>query len=124
MDSLTHNMKTIAGEYVLIAGSFAPAGTGAVTDVKGAGFTVARTGVGVYDVTLSEKYLALVAYTANVQRSADVDGDMKVVGADTVASTKIVTLKHLVAGTATEIAANAANRVHFTFVLRNTAITP
>lgn len=41
-----------SSDYVIIAGSFEVNGTGEVTNVKGEGFKVTRTGVGVFDITV------------------------------------------------------------------------
>jgi hypothetical protein len=119
-----YSVLTRQRECRIISGSFAPAGTGAITDTRGVGFTAARTGVGVYEVTLEDEFPQAIIILASVQRSAAADGDVKVIGADAVSTTKKFTLTHMAAGVATEIAANAANRIHFMVVLRDTGVTP
>ena len=55
-------MARIAGTgHRIVAGSFIPNGTGAITSLFGAGFTVARQGVGVYRVTLNDPFSDFVA---------------------------------------------------------------
>lgn len=47
-------LKAESANLVKVVGSFRPNGAGAVLDVRGSGFTVARTGVGVFTVTLTK----------------------------------------------------------------------
>jgi hypothetical protein len=121
MASKIFNKKLTAGQgRVDIDGSFAPAGTGAVTSVNGAGFSVARTGVGVFEITFVDKYVELVAANATVQLNALADTDA-VIGPWT-ASTKKLQIFVKTAGVAADIAANANNRIHFQVTFRNSKL--
>lgn len=55
-------------QRVAVAGSFQPNGTSAPTNVKGKGFTVARTNVGHYTITFEDSYSDFVNALASVRR--------------------------------------------------------
>lgn len=121
-------IHAIGKNRYIIAGSFAPAGVGAVTDVYGSGFTVARTGVGVYVVTLAEKWMRLLSAQLTLQMVAVVAADLQL-GATDVAGAKTITINSWgptaagnTAAVALEIAADANNRVHFEFVMSNDSV--
>lgn len=116
----TYPIGMLRPERVMIQGSFAPAGTGAVTAVKGKGFSVARTGVGTFVVTLANSYADLESADAHLQLAAP-NGNSANVGAVNLAA-RTITLVTVASGAVADIAANADNRVHFAFVLRNTSI--
>lgn len=106
-------------EVVSLDGSFAPNGTGAVDAAsnRGRGFTVARTGVGAFLVTVADAFPVLLSAQATVQLNA---------AADTVAqigavSGRTVAIRTLTAGAAADIAANANNRVNFSLKFANTS---
>ena len=83
--------------------------------------SVSRSGVGVYAITLSEKHLALRSIVCQVQLSAAADTQVQITGAPTISTTKIITTTILTAGVAADIAANAANVLHFTVWLKDGA---
>lgn len=116
----TTAVKALTRETVLIAGSFAPAGTGAPTAVQGKGFTVARTGVGTFLVTFADKYAALAAATGTLQLAALADSVIQFGSYD--ASAKTLVVRVLTAGVAADVAADANNRVHFDLTFRNSSI--
>ena len=47
-------IKAESANLVEVVGSFRPNGAGAVLDVRGSGFTVSRTGVGIFTVVLNK----------------------------------------------------------------------
>ncbi len=110
-------VHAIGKNRFIIAGSFAPAAAGAVTDVFGSGFTVARTGVGSYTVTLAEKWLRLLSHSLSLQMVALVASDLQL-GAAAIRDD--LGIGH--AAVALEIAADANNRVHFEFVMSNDSV--
>lgn len=112
--------ETVGVGLVCITGSWAPAGTGAVTTVRGAGFTVARSDVGVFTITFSEAYPSLAAANATVQLNASAD-TVAQIGAYTAAS-KTLVVRTLTAGSDADIAANANNRVNFICWFRKTGV--
>lgn len=103
-----------------ISGSFAPAGTGAVTAVKGRGFTVARSGAGVFTITLDRIYQDLISANACVQLATAADMAAQI-GSYSKANRTLV-IRTVVAATETDIAADANNRVHFDLVLVTSSI--
>lgn len=118
--TLKRSIKTYDHGLILIAGSFAPAGTSAPTDVKGMGFSVARSGVGEYTITLDEKYSELVSACGQVQMNTATDLNLQV--EDYVAASKTLVIQALAGATPTEIAANADNRVHFQLVVKKSDV--
>lgn len=109
---------------VQVVGSFAPAGTGAPTSVKGAGFTVARTGVGTFLVTLADKVPDIhgVSVTAQGVTAGLFTVDVGAITSGT--STATVVLRTLVSGAAADVAANAFNRVNFTITVKDSVLKP
>lgn len=83
--------------------------------------SVSRSGVGVYVITLNDKFLALRSCHVQVQLNAAADTQVQLTGATTVATTKTITTTILTAGVAADIAANANNILHFTLNLRDSA---
>ena len=100
----------------ILAGSFAPAGTGAPTTLIGGDFSVTRTGVGVYVVQLTKRAKACLFSTASGGFSASPAGDDFNITTD-VLNAGQVTITYCPNGTPTDIAANALNRVHFLLVM-------
>lgn len=109
--------NVIGGGRVCIMGSFAPNGASAVdpTQTKGRGFTVARTGAGVFTISFDDIFVDFLAFDASVQLSAIADLKAQfgafTVGTATTKSTLVLNI--LAVAVATDIAANAQNRVHF-----------
>ena len=119
MSVRTLNQKLCTGKkQVDVEGSFAPAGTGAVTAVKGSGFTVVRTDVGLFTVTLDQSYYSLVSATATPQLAAAADMAIQCGAYDAAAKTLVI--RSVVADTETDIAANANNRINFRLTFSET----
>jgi hypothetical protein len=105
----------------LFEGSFAPAGASAPTNLRGAGFTVVRASAGRWTVTVQGlSFSKVVKVTAGVQLNAApaTTTDVLVIG-DVANSNGNVTFDILYRenATATDIAANANNRVHFSLTV-------
>ncbi len=109
---------------VVIIGSFRPNGTSAVDNTlnTGQGYTVARSGVGIFTITLNDKYVSCLSATTGLALSAVADTALQF-GAIDVSSAGTLVLNVLTAGVAADIASNAANRIHFTLVLSNSNVT-
>lgn len=116
----TNPMRSREVEAVVVAGSFAPAGAGAPTDTKGKGFSVARTAIGVFTVTLDARFNQLLAGVVSVQLAASANTMAQLGAVDLSART--VVIRTLTAGADADIAADANNRVNFTLVLRNSGV--
>lgn len=117
-------VKSRGRERVTIEGSFAPAGTGAVTSVKGTGFTVARTDVGEFTVTLDEAFADYDAAWCSLQLNAPGDQIAHIKGAIDVVTAKTfkIGVWDISDAAAADIAANANNRVHFGITVKNTSV--
>ena len=125
-------------ECTIIAGSFAPNGSSAIaaSGVEGIGVTVARTTTGVFTVTLASTYSSMVCanLTLALATASSAASDNRLeLGAIDVASAKTIVIRNIKAVhidhstpassvaltcAAADIAANAANRIHFMFLLR------
>jgi hypothetical protein len=109
----------------IIAGSFAPNGAGAVSSAsnKGKGFSVARTGVGVFTITLEDSYVSLLGANLGLQLSAADDkilqlGDIDVLSAKTI----VIRVWDISGAAVADIAANANNRINFSLYLANSQV--
>lgn len=125
MDGTLYKLWAAGPEYAVIVGSFAPNGGSAVdqTSIRGAGIkSVTWTATGTFDIVLKNAFLELECAIFTVQRSAAADGDVKVIGSEDVVTAKKITITHMAAGVAADVAANAANRIHFVLVLRNSKV--
>jgi len=106
----------------LFEGSFAPAGTGAPTTLRGAGFTVARVSAGRWTVTLpglsfSEDVKIVVGVRFNTAPTNVYD--IGVIGGVTNANGAVsFDILYRENAVATDIAANANNRVSFSLTVK------
>lgn len=85
--------------------------------------SVTRSGVGVYAIVLTDTYLAVGSILTQVQLSAAADTVVQITGAATVTTTKTITITILTAGSAADIAVNAANVIWFTVWMRDSVVT-
>lgn len=106
-------------DVVVIHGSFAPAGTGAPTDLKGRGFTVVRDEAGKFTITFTKQYQHLLSAIATIQHVTDSTDFTAQFGVYTAASRTLI-LKTLVGAVMTDITADANSRVHFSVAFQNT----
>jgi hypothetical protein len=123
---VTHRIKTIGINRVVVHGSFAPNGTSALVaaNTHGKGFTVARTGVGAYRITFDNVYPELVSFVATPQVA---DATPTIVQfRDFTAATKILDILVLQesGGTlaAADQTADANARVSFVAIFRNSSV--
>lgn len=114
------------GERVDVDVSFAPAGTGAPTTVRGKGATVARTGVGTYEITFSNVYDRLASATATMQlaSAADIVPQFGTFTAATSSASAKIELRLQAGATPTEVSADANNRVNCSFTFAKSSVTP
>lgn len=116
---LLHGLFSTVPETVIVAGSFAPAGAGAPTTVRGKGFTVARSGAGTFVVTLDKFYPQLLSATATLQLATPDDKYAMVSDVSLSAKTVEIVVWDASGAAATDVAANANNRVNFCLVFKN-----
>lgn len=118
------NVQALGGARKIVAGNFAPNGSSAITaDPLWLGFTVAYTSTGLYTVTLTDSYPALVAAEFSLQMNAATDLKLQW-GLIDVVTAKTLQIRALAVAALTDIAANANNRIYFKLLLRNTSVTP
>jgi hypothetical protein len=105
----------------VISGSFAPNGSSALasSSTKGVGFTVSRTGVGTFLVTLTAPVVDVVSQL--VGRTENTAGTFLVTSTAYSTSARTFTIKAVTPAaqdTAADVAANANNRINFTLTVK------
>ena len=115
-----HDMQHQEPQVKVVSGSFAPAGTSAPTTVRGKGFTVARTGVGQFTITLDKRYPELLDFQATLQLATATDQFCVAGAVDLSAKTAIITVWDVSGTGAADVAANANNRVNFSLTFKDT----
>lgn len=122
-------LKSRTNSIHMVHGSFAPNGSSAVasTSYKGKGFTVARTGVGTFVITLSKTPPWYEIVAAHVQlHMGTPDGTTASMTTHTLGTTGTVTIKTMLPAFVTDaivvaagdVAAAATNRIDFSLALR------
>jgi hypothetical protein len=111
---------------VIVAGSFRPNGTGTIDNTlnTGADFTVVRTSQGVFTVTLANNMALnqIICMQASIQMASATDLVAQMGALDPAAAARTYVIRANAVATATDIADNAANRVHFLIVAKNSAV--
>lgn len=124
VSSVLHLVEALGTGYTVIAGSFSPNGSSAVSSasVKGAGFTVARTSAGLFTVTFRDNFPALVAYGAHLGLATGDDkfaqvGLIDVVGAS-AAKTMKIRVWDISGAAETDVSAATGNVISFWLVVK------
>lgn len=112
---------------VFLGFSFAPNGAGAVdqTTINGRGIeSVTRTGAGEFDVKLQDVYPQLLACTGNVRSNAAANLIVNFGAQTLTTATRTIRVRLIdgATGAATDLAANANNRVNILLELSNTGL--
>lgn len=115
-----HFLRGINRDTIVIAGSFAPAGTGAPTTLRGKGFSVARTSTGLFTITLTDRFYECVSFTASLQLASGDDKLAQCGSVDLSAKTAQIRIWDKSAAAVADVSADANNRVNFALELRNT----
>lgn len=100
-----NNIEGFTNQMVLVAGSFETNGTGEVTNVRGDGFTVARTAAGKFRVTFAQSFVAaqLISFVAGWEDDASGTADDVLPSSEPFdASTNSVLIRLAVASTLTD----------------------
>jgi hypothetical protein len=116
--SLLNEPKCHGRDLVLIAGSWQLNGTSAVSLVKGSGFSVARSGVGIFDIAWIDSYYEVVSAVTSLEHTTEVASQTTWDAIDPSAKTGQIRLQ-----TSGADADLAAGRVHFQVVFRKTSLT-
>ena len=120
------SLRTLNSGVVIVAGSFAPNGSSAISASSrlGRGFSVARTSAGLFTITFSDKYNQLLSFVSSLQEATA--GDQVLVNGVYTAASKTITITNwdISDAAAADIAANANNRIHFVAVFQDSAVTP
>jgi|SRR6185369_5574209 len=118
-------MQALDKGIKVIAGSFAPNNTGAVSAAsnKGIGYSVVRTSAGLFTITLEDSYVSLLSGTCSLQLASADDkycqfGSIDVVTAKTVQ----IRVWDISAAAVADVAADANNRINFCLVLKNSQV--
>jgi hypothetical protein len=118
-------IRALGKRYVIVAGSFAPNGSSAISAAsnKGKGFTVAWTSTGLYTITFTDKWTDLVSFTASLQLTTAADDFIQVGVYNATNRTITVRTWDVSDNALANIAADAGNRINFCAIFRNTSIT-
>lgn len=118
-------------DYVDLDMSFAPNGASAVaaTSIRGKGvYSVARDSAGVFTITFTSDYVALVSSTATLQLASADDKYVQLgtftAGTSSARATLVVRVWDASGAAATDVAADANNRVHVRCTFRKSNVTP
>ncbi len=123
-----HNMQSMNRGTILIAGSFQPNGSSAIslTTVNGHGFAPTRTGTGAYLVTLEDVYVDFVSIMCQLSAAALANNKVRI-GSIDIASKTFEILAYQEDGdttvSAVEIANDADTWIHFQAWLKNTSVS-
>jgi hypothetical protein len=120
-----NDVQTLPKGVKVLAGSFAPNGSSAVSSasVKGLGFTVARTGTGVFTLTLQDAYVDYLGGSLTLALNAADDKYLQFGAIDVVtAKTVVINVWDISGAALTDVAANANNRIHFVLWLKNSTV--
>lgn len=110
--------------------SWAPNGSSAVSStrgsgIRGRGFSVARTGVGVFQITIDDNYpeYAIVGFQMSFQLNAAAQYTGVLTGSANLSSSRVITVTVLDSTpAAADIAANANNRIFVKLTLANASV--
>lgn len=115
------NPRIAGGERVIIQGSFAP--NAALQPVaasnKGVDFSVAWISTGLFRITFIDSFPDMESMTLSISMSAATDVVAQLASVYS-SVTRQVDIRILAVAAVTDIAANAANRVNFQAVFKNT----
>ena len=111
MNRSTYPALNVAAKRVRVSCVFLPNGTSAPTVASQVGVTsVARTAVGLFTLTLQDKYVALDSWTVTPMLNAAADTQAELYD-DDIASAGTVKVRIKTAGSDADVAANANNRI-------------
>ena len=119
-------VRALNNDMIPVMGSFAPNGSSAVSASSrlGKGWSVARTSTGLFTITFSNVWQELDSFTCSLQL-ASADDKFLIPGVYTAASKTItITVWDISGAAATDVSADANNRIHFVAWFRNSAVPP
>lgn len=118
------DIQVLGREKKIITGSFRPNGAGAVDNTAnvGKGFSVARTGVGAFTITLEDRYWALDSSHYQLALAVPAAAHDLCEGIVDVKVAKTLPFVHYSAGAAADIASDPANWIRFTLILSNSSV--
>jgi hypothetical protein len=119
-------VQTLNVQPRIIAGSFAPNGSSAISAASnlGLGWSVAYVSTGLYRVTLTDSFPYLLSVVASLQvATAD---DKFAANVAYTASTKVLDIRvyDLSTGALADVAADAGNRINFMCLFQDSSVTP
>lgn len=129
MSTTKYCTKSPQRELVCVAGSFAPNGSSAVaaTSNRGKGFTVARTDVGVFTVTITAEHFHQLQSAVATLQLATADDKYALVGTYTAPTatanaTLVINVWDVSGAALSDVAADANNRINFALYFRDSAV--
>lgn len=120
MNRSTYEARNIAAKRVRVGCVFLPNGTSAPTVASQVGVTsVARTAIGLFTLTLQDKYVALDSWSVSLMLDAAADTQAELYD-DDIASAGTVKVRIKTAGSDADVATDANNRVSVVLWLKAT----
>lgn len=110
--------ETAGNEFVVVAGSWVPAGTGttAPTGVLGAGFTVTQSASGVFNIAFANPYKQRISFVCTAMTGGETS-DFYAQSGDPVAATasagQTIRVRTMTGATPTNMSAETTPRVEF-----------
>lgn len=113
MERNTDELRTLGRKKTLLGGDFRPNGTSAILDATVQGGTAARTGVGTFVVTFSDKFGDVLGASAHFQGASDRRIVAVIDSIDLAAKTMTITLWNFATNAAVDETASAQRVVRF-----------
>jgi hypothetical protein len=114
---------TLDRGVVLVFGGGTGAGNADLTAIKGAGITsIVDGGTGEYDILLADKWNSLLFFSATVISTDTADDWEVLVRAETVSTTKLISITVFKGGTAADL--TTTEKLKFMIALSNTSQPP
>ena len=117
-----NNVQALDREVKFIIGQVLLSAAAAVSSIVGKGFSAAKTGTGLYTITLQDKYPSLLSAQFAVAEAGNSAVIAKLVS-ETVVTDGKVNIKTCPANTGTPADVAAAVSVHFILALKNLSST-
>lgn len=118
------DFQALEPSVVFLQGGFDPDGTDPVGNVVGKGFSVARTGVGIFTVTLADAYSRLLSIKVDMQLASTDDkfAHVGTVDFSIAAPTFLIRVRDISDNAAADITGAAGNTIRFFLVLQNSSV--
>jgi len=116
-------VKALEREVILLAGVSTIGGSGAVTSTNGSGFSVAKGGTGIYNITLEDNYQKFLYIGVQFEEADEGSTDQFFAVIDTSAASSGTAVVKIDNGAGTIVEPDSGAKLHFFMVLKNSSVT-